>query len=108
MNAREILMAAIGNGEGRAVRSKQLQALTGLSERELRKCIETLRREGVPIISSGKGYYLPVDLTELDRFIAKESKRAKSVLFTLREVKRYRRQLALDQEFEPISRLDER
>lgn len=107
MNALDIIKAAIGSGEAFAKSSKELQALTGLSERELRKSIEALRRQGVPILSSSRGYYKPASLNELDRFIVKEGKRAKSILYTLQQIKELRRQLMLKNEFGLNYTLDE-
>lgn len=97
----------IKRGEGNAISTKDLTALTGLTERELRKRIETLRRQRVYIISSTKGYYMPANLAELDKYIQRESRRAKSTLFTLREFKKLRREIALRAEFESLCRLDE-
>ena len=107
MNSADIIKASIGEGEAAAISSGELKTLAGLSERELRKAIEHLRREGLVIASNSKGYFKPADLYELERYIEQETKRAKSVLYTLKTAKRYRAELALKSEFSPNSRLDE-
>lgn len=101
MNTIEIIKSSICKGEAAAISSRTLQAIAGINERELRKIIETLRRQGCVIASSSKGYYIPQTLDELDRFITKETKRAKSVLFTLKAANCYRAELALKAEFMP-------
>ena len=98
----------VRQGEGNAIHSKDLEAITGLSERALRMEVASLRRQGVALLSSDKGYFTAKTLDELDRFIARKSKMARSILLTLRPAKRLRRDWALRKEFSQITRLDER
>lgn len=93
MTVIEKLLAAIGKGEEAATPSRELQAITGLSERELRKLIETLRRKGHVIISSNAGYFFPETLEEIQTFINKESHRARSVFYTLRSARELAKQM---------------
>lgn len=87
MSITDTILAAIGTGEDNAVHTKDLQLRTGLSERELRKTIETLRREGHVIVSCDRGYYYPGTAAEVKRHIKKEDKRARSIMFTLRSAR---------------------
>ncbi len=87
MNAYDIILSAIGTGEAAARPADDLQKLTGLTAREVRKIIEGLRRAGHVIISSDQGYYFPETVEELRRHINKESRRARSIFFTLRSAR---------------------
>lgn len=89
----QLLPKIIGTGEENATDTETLKAITGLSERELRKCIEQLRRSGCVIISASEGgYYKPATSEELSRFIHKEQSRACSVLVTLKSAKKLLRE----------------
>lgn len=91
MKTADIIKNAIGSGEGGAVASKELQVIAGITERELRKSIETLRRQGCVILSGQNGYYYPETLGELRQHIKKESRRARSIFYTLRSAKELER-----------------
>ena len=52
MNISEMILQAIGTGEKNAANVEQLSMITGLNDRELRKAVEGLRRDGYVIISS--------------------------------------------------------
>lgn len=93
MTAAEKILAAIGYGADAAVPSRELQAITGLNERELRKLIETLRRQGHVIISCNSGYFFPETLEEVQTFINKESHRARSVFYTLKSARKLAKQM---------------
>lgn len=87
MNISEMILQAIGTGEKNAANVEQLSMITGLNDRELRKAVERLRRDGYVIISSDNGYYYPETVEEVKRYISKESKRARSIFFTLRSAR---------------------
>lgn len=87
MNVSEMILQAIGTGESGAVSAEQLTMITGLNDRELRKAVERLRRDGYVIISSEGGYYYPETVEEVKRYISKESRRARSIFFTLRSAR---------------------
>lgn len=78
------ILAAIGDGAENARHKSELIRLTGMKDRELRKTIEFLRRQGIVIISDINGYYFPSNIEELQAYINQESSRAKSVFYTLR------------------------
>ncbi len=82
------ILAAIGDGAENARHKSELIRLTGMKDRELRKTIEFLRRQGIVIISDINGYYFPADEMELRAYIKQESHRATSVFYTLQSAKR--------------------
>lgn len=59
MNKETVSAYLEGNcrGRRRAVSSSRLEQKLNLSGNEIRKQVNALRREGVPIASSGEGYY---------------------------------------------------
>ncbi|MDE6933462.1 MAG: hypothetical protein K2P37_12325 [Oscillospiraceae bacterium] len=64
-------------GAKNAISRRDLMALTGLSDRELRLMIETERRRGIPILSDNiHGYFLPGDSAERDRCVRSLRRRA--------------------------------
>lgn len=87
MTAQERIMQALRIGENNAVSLLDMCRVSGLDNRSTRQTIENLRRDGVVIISSNKGYYLPETLEEVRHYINKESKRAKSIFYTIQSAK---------------------
>lgn len=83
----QLILSNIGEGEDNATHLKELVNISGLSERDLRKTIEGLRRTGFVIVSSSNGYYKPSTLTEVRRHIRKESRRAMSIFYTLKSAR---------------------
>lgn len=77
----------IGSGEENAIHLTDLRIKTDLQDRELRKCIEDLRRSGTVITSSPKGYFKPQNRSEVDRYIRQETHRAKSIFYTLKHAR---------------------
>ena len=58
-------LAAGHVGEKNAISSKELGKLVDCSSREIRDCVNLLRKMGVPICSSNKGYWFAVDDAEI-------------------------------------------
>lgn len=83
----------IGSGEENAIHLCELRTKTNLPDRELRKCIEDLRRSGTVIISSPKGYFRPKSRSEVEKYIRQETHRAKSVFYTLKAARKYAERL---------------
>lgn len=83
MNPAETIRAMIGSGEENAVQSKTLEEVTGLNGRDVKRCIEELRRGGTVICGSNRGYFYPEQLHELQGFIKRELRRAASIRRTL-------------------------
>ena len=88
MKPTDIIIHALRKGRINAVKSDELEELTGLDSRDTRQCIERLRRSGVVICSSNDGYFYPETRAELQDFIHKEAARAHSIEITLRSAER--------------------
>lgn len=73
------LYKLLSPGEDNALTTTDLSALTGMSERLVRKRIRAERLSGTPILSSGKGYFLPASGAELRRFARSIAHRAAAV-----------------------------
>ena len=87
------ILAAIGDGAENARHKSELIRLTGMKDRELRKTIEFLRRQGIVIISGNSGYYFPADEAELSEYVRKEEHRARSVFYTLHHARELLRKM---------------
>lgn len=72
----------IPEGRDRAITRARLCALTGLSDRTVRREIEEARRRGAIIINTqdGKGYFQTEDLNEIKRQFEQNERRAMSIL----------------------------
>lgn len=105
-NADEFI-AAIPKGEENAVSNGKLACMFGCSEREVRRFIERLRRDGVLICSTykskGGGYYRPRDSTETAAYFGRQLSRIGHIWAALSPFKRYLKalpvagQIALDE-----------
>ena len=82
------LLAVIGTGEENATTSKQIQKAFGVSQRELRRIVESCRKKGVYILASDSGYFFPENDDELRRFIRRENNRVKNQCVALAPLKR--------------------
>ena len=70
-------------GAENAIPRRDLMALTGCSDRELRLKIEAERRQGCPILSDNvHGYFLPGDKSERDRCVRSLRRRAGEIMET--------------------------
>ena len=67
MNKESVYAYLEGNcrGRRRAVSSQRLEQRLNLSGNEIRKQVNTLRREGEPIASSGNGYFYAENAAEV-------------------------------------------
>lgn len=95
MNNTDInILDYIPKGRENAIPRKKLAYITGLTDSKMRELIRKARAEK-PIINlqDGKGYYIPTKEEEVDRFIAQEEKRAKSIFANLRSAKEYKKSL---------------
>lgn len=88
-----IILEKLQHGADTAVPVIRLCVATGLPDRELRKCIETMRDCGICIISDKRGYYLPDTEEELIRFINRTEKTARSYFASLRSAREELRKL---------------
>ena len=78
------VLLRIGDGKENTVHLSELTRYSGIPDRQIRKIIEFLRRQGIVIISSNNGYYFPADITELEDYVRREEHRARSTFFTLK------------------------
>lgn len=84
MTPTEKIIAAMPTGENNGKPLEDLTLISGLSsERATRRVIEDIRRSGIVICSSEKGYYYPADADELRRYVNKERCRSNSIAVTL-------------------------
>lgn len=79
-------------GAENGVMLRDLVALTGWPERDVRLQIEAERRRGIPILSNCKtGYYLPANDDERARFVRSMRHRAQEILRAADAVEKSRR-----------------
>lgn len=81
------LLRLIGRGENNAIHLCELVSYAKMESREVRKCIEQIKRSGEVIISSVNGYFKPETAEELKKYINQETQRAKSIFFTLKSAR---------------------
>ena len=75
------------HGAENAVPRRDLMALTGCTDRELRRLIEAERRLGTPILSDCiGGYFLPGDSAERERCVRSLRRRAGEIMETARAI----------------------
>ncbi|MCD7804256.1 MAG: hypothetical protein LUH03_03760 [Oscillospiraceae bacterium] len=76
-------------GEVNAIHAEELAHIAGVSLRELRKEIESERRDGALILACSKGYFRhePGDLPELRRFIQLMERRGYTTFAVIRAAK---------------------
>lgn len=82
------IYARIGRGAGDATPAEAILFGHVITDRELRKCIETMRRAGIIIASNSNGYYFPATHEELNEYVKRTEKAAKSALYTLKHARR--------------------
>lgn len=82
-----VVLSCFRYGRANAIHLHDLQRYSGLNNRALRKVIELIRRDGVCVCSDEAGYYLPETAVELEKYIRRVEKTAKSTFFTLKTAK---------------------
>ena len=84
----------IPRGKENAISRARLREVTGLNDSVMRQEIAKARREACIInLQDGRGYYLPTTIEEVDRFIAQEEHRAKSIFTNLSGARKYKKSL---------------
>lgn len=66
-------------GEENAVTRKYLEQITGLNGREVQRAVQIARLHGIPILSSGSGFFLPATEDEKARFVRSMRHRAREI-----------------------------
>lgn len=64
-----LLTDYIPAGNENRIKSRELEALTGLKGTEIRAAVNTFRANGTPIVSDEKGYYMATTAEEIDKAI---------------------------------------
>ena len=82
------ILSCIHKGRRNAIKTKDLKRLSGMDERTIRRVIELLRRRGYVIVSDVNGYYFPENIRELEIYVDKTDKQARSIFFTLQTARR--------------------
>ncbi len=76
-------------GAENAIPRRDLMAMTGCRDRELRRLIEAERRQGVPILSDNQhGYFLPETQVERKKCVASLRRRAAEIMETAAAIER--------------------
>lgn len=79
------VLAHLMFGKDNAISRTELSIKTGLSDRQVRRSIEILRRDYLICNDQdGKGYYRPRDTKEIRRYFKQEDARAKAILRRLK------------------------
>lgn len=78
----------LGHGQSEAITRNELVSLTGSKPREVTRQIERERRQGVPILSNGNGYFLPADTDEVKACVQSLRNRAKEIRLTAAAIER--------------------
>lgn len=80
------ITAFIPRGKENAISRDELMTATGLPDRQIRNLIHEARRDALVLSLSEGGYYLPTEneINEVEEFYKRESKRAKSIFWTLK------------------------
>jgi len=80
----------IPKGRNNAISRQDLEQLTGLSDRAIRKEIKKLVQKGIPILSSSqsKGYWYSDDIEELENFIKESKNRCRTEYLTVRALEK--------------------
>lgn len=76
-------------GEARAIKSKEMCLILELPDRQVRLLIRELRSDGLPVLSSGEGYYMPSNWDELRDCLASMRSRLIADALTRRDIKVY-------------------
>ena len=84
MTAAEKILRSLRTGEENGLPLTEVIRISGLDNRTARLVIEAMRRDGVVICASERGYFYPATHEELRRYVQRELRRAYSVLDTIK------------------------
>ena len=73
------LLLLLSEREVNAVSTKELTAVTGLSAREVTRCVNKLRNRGEVILSNRCGFYLPGSNGEVEKLVKTMRSRQKEI-----------------------------
>lgn len=89
-NKYEKLLSVLPSTKEDAVTMKELSRLLGVTEREVRRCVQYARKEGFPILSGNEGYWKSDNEREFNSFISKERGIAKNIFSYTQKMKNRR------------------
>lgn len=90
------LLSILPTGEAEKISSAELQTLTGLDARQLRRAIRRLRLDGYPVCSTtqrGGGYWIGENAEELTTFLSSMDSRGRNVFKAVQCTRRTLREL---------------
>jgi hypothetical protein len=91
MKIHQLLKARHANGEQRAMRTKEIVAITGMTQREVTKAVQREREKHFicATMSNGGGYYRPVHISEIEHYKNVQEKRIAMHAISLRLARRF-------------------
>ena len=83
------VVEALGTGKENAITRSALADRLGMTDRQMRRCIELARQDGWLIMNDcdGSGYYLSEDLDALERHYRVDRSRAIKTLYRLKKTR---------------------
>lgn len=91
MEIYKILKEHNAKGEQRAMRTKEIMAITGMSQREVTKAVQREREKHFicSTMQNGGGYYRPAHGSEIERYKNSQEKRIAMHAISLRLARRF-------------------
>ncbi len=91
MKIHQLLKARHANGEQRAMRTKVIMAITGMTQREVTKAVQREREKHFicATMSNGGGYYRPAHVSEIEHFKNGQEKRIAMHAISLRLARKF-------------------
>ena len=87
------ILAMFGEGWEQGIHVRDICRSTGLTDRDARRAVEAIRREGVVICTDClHGYYFPETLEELGLYVRQEERRGRSTFYTLKAARQLYKQ----------------
>ena len=105
-NTYSLVLSHFRKGRENGIHLQELEKITRLDNRTLRKVIESIRRSGVCVCSDENGYYLPANADELERYIKRVNKTARSTFFTLQTARNELEKIQINKQLSLFSKDD--
>ena len=86
-------LRTLQTGEKSAITSRELQALFGITARDVRLIVERCRRAGVYIIANNEGYFYPNSVDEVNGCLRRTANHVKNLAVTFAPLRKYAREL---------------
>ena len=93
-----MILEILNHGQENAITAAQLAEYFKTDIRSIQKAVSNERMNGAVIAGSGKGYFIPDTLEELERYIARAEKQARSCFVPLRSAKDQLRKMQSEKE----------